>query len=66
MGIENLGNIINAVKNFNITDEQKEIIKNAVKTCGNNKAKIVEELKKHNINLNEGQIDNVLGMLDKL
>lgn len=66
MGIENLGNIVNAVKNLNITDEQKAAIKNAVKTCGNNKEKIVEELKKHNVNVSASQIDTVLGMIDKL
>lgn len=66
MGIENLGNIVNAVKNLNITDEQKAAIKNSVKTCGNNKEKIVEELKKHNVNVSASQIDTVLGMIDKL
>jgi len=66
MGIEDLGGIVNAVKGLNITDEQKEAIKNAVKTCGNNKDQILAELKKRNINVSAEQIDMVLGLADKL
>ena len=66
MELADLGNIVNAVKNFNLTDEQKTAVKNAVKTCGNNKEKIQEELKKHNINISADQIDSVIKMVDKL
>jgi len=66
MELGDLGNIINTVKNFNLTDEQKAAVKSAVKTCGDNKQKIAEELKKHNINVSADQIDSVLGMVDKL
>lgn len=66
MGLADLGNIVNAVKSFNLTDEQKTAVKNAVKTCGNNKDKILEELKKHNVNISADQIDSVIKMVDKL
>lgn len=66
MGLEDLGNIVNLVKSINLTDEQKVAVKNAVKTCGNNKDKILEELKKHNINISADQIDSVIKMVDKL
>lgn len=66
MGLADLGNIVNAVKNFNLTDEQKAAVKNAVKSCGDNKEKILEELKKHNINISADQVDSVIKMVDKL
>lgn len=66
MGLEDLGNIINTVKSLNLTDEQKAAVKNAVKTCGNNKQQIIEELKKRNINISADQIDMVIGLADKL
>ncbi len=66
MGLADLGNILNTVKSLNITEEQKQAVKNAVKTCGNNKDKILEELKKHNINISADQIDSVIAMVDKL
>ena len=61
-----LGNLINAAKSFNLTDEQKEIVKKVAKEASGNKEKILEELKKHKINVPEDKIDMVLKMVDKL
>ena len=66
MGLADLGNIINAVKGLNITDEQKAQIKEVVKQAGNNKDTIIAELKKRNINVSADQIDSVIALADKL
>lgn len=61
-----LGDIFAAAKSFSLTDEQKAAVKNAVKSCEGNKTQIVEELKKHGINITVEQVDMVIGMVNNL
>lgn len=61
-----IADIMSAVQSFKLTDEQKVAVKNAVKACEGNKEKIVEEVKKHGINITVDQVDMVIGMVDKL
>lgn len=61
-----IADILSAAQSFQLTDEQKAAVKNAVKACEGNKDKIVEEVKKHGINITAEQVDMVIGMVDKL
>lgn len=66
MELKDLGNLVSAIKGLSLSDEQKETVKNVVKTAAGNKKVIIDELKKRGINISEGQVDAVIAMVDKL
>lgn len=66
MDLGAIGSVMNMAKSLTLTDEQKAVVKQVVKSCEGNKAKIQEELKKHNIPVSAEQIDAVIKLAEKL
>lgn len=62
----NIGDVINAAKAINLTDEQKQTVKKVVKEAAGNKAVIVSELNKRGIKITDSQVDMVVGLVDKM